>query len=103
MDYQTFHFLVVLVTVLETARRDRQEDTEENKWKVHQGYNRTRLVEGVSVLVEGVSVLGSIMRDFPDAISPWTQPQEKVYPEEKEETPMPCSFTGPMYYLSKPY
>ena len=25
------HFLVVLVTVLETARRDRQEDTEENK------------------------------------------------------------------------
>ena len=89
------HFLVVLVTVLETARRDRQEDTEENKWKVHHGYNRTRLVEGVSVL-------GSIMRDFPDAISPWTQPQEEVSPEE-EETPMPCSFTGPMYYLSKPY
>jgi hypothetical protein len=46
-------------------------------------------------LVEGVSVLGSIMRDFPDAISPWMQPQEEVSPEE-EETPMPCSFTGPM-------
>ena len=29
------HFLAVLVTVLETARRDRQEDTEENKWRVH--------------------------------------------------------------------
>ena len=57
------HFLVVLVTVLETARRDRQEDTEENKWRVHHGYNRTRLVEGISAL-------GSIMSELPDAVSP---------------------------------
>ena len=57
------HFLVVLVTVLETARRDRQEDTEENRWKVYHGYNRTRLIEGASAL-------GSITSEFPDAISP---------------------------------
>jgi len=57
------HCLVVLVTVLETARRDRREDTEENKWRVHHGYNRTRLVEGISAL-------GSIISDFPDAVSP---------------------------------
>ena len=42
------------------------------------------------------------MIDFPDVVSPWTQPQDEVSPEEKE-TPMPCSFTGPMYFLSKPY
>ena len=42
------------------------------------------------------------MSEFPDAVSPWTQTQKEVSPEE-EETPMPCSFTGPMYYLSKPY
>ena len=58
-----YHFLVVLVTVLKTAWRDRQEDTEENKWRVHHGYNRTRLVEGISAL-------GSIMSEFPDAVSP---------------------------------
>ena len=27
---------------------------------------------------------------------------DEVSPEE-EDTPMPCSFSGPMYYLSKPY
>ena len=53
-------------------------------------------------MVEGITALGSIVNGFPDAVSPWTQTQEEVSPEE-EETPMPCSFTGPMYYLSKPY
>jgi hypothetical protein len=51
------HFLVVLVTVLETARQDRQEDTEENKWRVQHGY---------------------IMSEFADAVSPCTQTQQEV-------------------------
>jgi len=89
------HFLSVLVVVLETARRKRQNTTEVDKWNIHHGIARTRLVDGVTTL-------DSIMDDNPDVISPWTQPQDEVSPEE-EETPMPCSFSGPMYYLSKPY
>ena len=43
-----------------------------------------------------------IITDYPDVVSSWNQPQDKISAEE-EETSMPCSFTGPMYYLSKPY
>ena len=52
--------------------------------------------------MEGVTTLGSIMSDFPNVTSPWTQSQDEVSLEE-EEAPMPCSFSGPMYYLSKSY
>ena len=40
---------------------------------------------------------------FPDVVYPWSSvPLEGDSPEE-EETPDPCSFTGPLYYLSKPH
>ena len=40
---------------------------------------------------------------FPDVVYSWSSvPLEGDSPEE-EETPDPCSFTGPLYYLSKPH
>jgi hypothetical protein len=33
---------------------------------------------------------------------PWTEPVETVSPEE-EDTPMPASYEGPLYHLSKPW
>jgi RNase H-like domain found in reverse transcriptase len=35
-------------------------------------------------------------------INTWTLPQDIIAPEDTE-TPQPCSFTGPLYYLGKPY
>jgi len=40
--------------------------------------------------------------DDPTLISPWREPLLEIAPEE-EETEVPCSFSGPLYYLSKPY
>ena len=60
------YFLVVLVIVLETARRDGQSNTE--AYTVSTSWSLTK-TNGV----EGVTTLGSIMIDFPDVTSPWTQ------------------------------
>jgi hypothetical protein len=35
-------------------------------------------------------------------INTWTLPQD-IIASEDTETPQPCSFTGPLYYLGKPY
>ena len=58
-----FFFSSVLVVVLETARRKRQNTTEVDKWNIHHGIARTRLVDGVMALE-------SILNDNPDVISP---------------------------------
>ena len=52
--------------------------------------------------MEGVTTLGSIMSDFPDVTSPGQIRRMRISPEE-EDAPMPCLFSGPMYYLSKSY
>jgi hypothetical protein len=37
-----------------------------------------------------------------ELIEPWSEPILDIAPEE-EETEIPCSFSGPLYYLSKPH
>ena len=39
---------------------------------------------------------------YPDLVDTWSQPLDEIAPEETE-TPDPCHFTGPLYYLSKPH
>ena len=46
--------------------------------------------------------LASGLEDRYDVISPWTKAQDEIAPEE-EATETPCSFTGPLYYLTKPH
>lgn len=46
--------------------------------------------------------LASGLEDRYDVGSPWTKVQDEVAPEE-EATETPCSFTGPLYYLTKPH
>jgi len=51
-----------------------------------------------------MSVVNNVdLRDrYPDLVEPWTQAQDEE-PIEEQETEEPCSFTGPLYYLSKPH
>ena len=60
------YFLVVLVTVLETARRDGQSDTEADTVSTSWSFTETNGVEGVTTL-------GNVTSDFPDVTSHWTQ------------------------------
>ena len=60
------YFLVVLVTVLETARRDGQSNTEADTVSTSWSLTETNGVKGVTTL-------GSVMSNFPDVTSPWTQ------------------------------
>ena len=43
-----------------------------------------------------------LKQTYPDLEDTWTQGLDEIAPEELE-TEEPCSFTGPLYYLSKPY
>ena len=43
-----------------------------------------------------------LSRRYPELVNPWTQPQDEE-PIEEQKTEIPCSFTGPLYYLSKPH
>jgi hypothetical protein len=46
--------------------------------------------------------LDELKESYPDVQSSWSRPMDEIAPEELE-TEEPCSFTGPLYYLSKPY
>ena len=46
--------------------------------------------------------LSTLIDRYPDLQEPWSVPQLEESIEE-QETEIPCSFTGPLYYLSKPY
>ena len=70
------HFLGFLVDMLETSRDDHKSD----------------LVKAVFSLEER----------YHDLVKPWTVEQDPESPEEAESY-VPCDFTGPLYYLSKPY
>ena len=45
---------------------------------------------------------GDLRERYPDLTEPWTQAQDET-PVEELETDIPCSFSGPLYYLSKSY
>jgi len=46
--------------------------------------------------------LEELRETYPDVQDTWSRPMDEIAPEELE-TEEPCSFTGPLYYLSKPY
>ena len=60
------YFLVVLVTVLETAWRDGQSNTEADTVSTSWSLTETNCVEDVTTL-------GNVTSDFPDVTSPCTQ------------------------------
>ena len=46
--------------------------------------------------------LDELRETYPDVQDSWSRPMDEIAPEELE-TEEACSFTGPLYYLSKPY
>ena len=46
--------------------------------------------------------LEELRQTYPDVQDTWSRPMDEIAPEELE-TEEACSFTGPLYYLSKPY
>lgn len=46
--------------------------------------------------------LSELKETYPDLVDTWSQEAEDVAQEELD-TEEPCSFTGPLYYLTKPY
>jgi hypothetical protein len=51
---------------------------------------------------ETLATMVSDFKDDTELINPWSVKLDEIAPEE-EETEIPCSFSGPLYYLSKPY
>ena len=49
-----------------------------------------------------LSAPSSVSLSTSSLINTWTLPSDIIAPEDTE-TPQPCSFTGPLYYLGKPY
>ena len=80
-------YLDMFVDMLQTAREARIEEKAKR--------------EAVYTL-EQRSAVYSLQERFPDLQYPWTVTHDEIAPEE-EESYEPCSFTGPMYYLSKPH
>jgi hypothetical protein len=59
---------------------------------------------GDSVSTAQVSELSSLGEPpFADVVYPWTSVPVEGDSQEEQDTPDPCSFTGPLYYLSKPH
>jgi hypothetical protein len=46
--------------------------------------------------------LEELEKRYRDLEAPWMQKLDEI-PQEEIETEDPCSFTGPLYYLSKPH
>jgi len=74
------HFLDIFIDILESGRY-RRGSTEDK-------LNLTELED--------------LERRYADLESPWKQPLDEI-PQEEMDTEEPCSFTGPLHYLSKPH
>ena len=75
-------YLDIFVDILESSRRSRR------KQDIPIRSSRVQLLSG--------------LEDKYGITSPWTKVQDEIAPEE-EDTEIPCSFTGPLYYLTKPH
>jgi hypothetical protein len=78
-------FLYVFVEMLEDASEMLQQEDDEEK--------------ELFLNAMGMEELKEL---YPDLVEPWSEPIDEIAPEETE-APDPCSFTGPLYYLSKPH
>jgi hypothetical protein len=52
--------------------------------------------------LETLATLVSEMPQDPTVVYPWSVKLDDLAPEE-DECDIPCSFSGPLYYLSKPH
>ena len=77
------HFLDVFIDLLESASPIESV--------------RPSATESISMMT-----LDELKESYPDLVDTWTTQVEAIAPEEMD-TEEPCSFTGPLYYLSKPY
>jgi len=74
------HFLDIFIEILESGR-----------------YNRGDAADSLHL-----TELEDMEKRYTDLESPWKQELDEI-PQEELETEDPCSFTGPLYYLSKPH
>jgi hypothetical protein len=86
------HYLNFLIDMLQAAR----------SFDPVKGHYTSDIVENTSGVHLDTSGVFTLLERYTDLISPWTVAQDPESPEE-EESYVPCSFTGPLYYLSKPY